>query len=187
MKIRKDTWHYQAFEFTFLFSDNDVPDHTTLPRYWVRIGVMSPFVALALVLLTVFWLVTMVVGNLVTILTGWGLFVSFCRGRILFQVREFDLIQLKINDVEVVFSFRLVAAIVWTIVLCSYLAYRFPHEAWLVMLIVMAVACIAALVYQVITRMDAYEERAQARFTEQHWDAEASDESFPPNVISFEP
>lgn len=76
--IRKGTWHYHVWRFTYYFSNiklggDNAPEQTNLCRYVSRMILMPIPISISFGLLVAFCIICVVVGNALTILSGTGL------------------------------------------------------------------------------------------------------------------
>ncbi len=80
MRIRKDTWHYRVWRFTHYFWDeigeyNTLPEQTNLCRYVNRTILMPIPICVGFGLLMALCVVIIVIGNVLTVLSGTGIFL----------------------------------------------------------------------------------------------------------------
>lgn len=121
MEVPKDKWLYRLWLLTFILSD-EPPRRTAARRYRMRAIFLPLPVAIMLVGLTAFWAAVTVVANLLTVLSGSGVFVTWEGSKS--YLREFD--GFMIGDQEI--NPHVIAATFWVGVILGFCYGHYPQE-----------------------------------------------------------
>jgi len=138
MQVSVDSLLHKLWQFTFL--SDEKPRRTTKWRFLLRVILLPIPAAIVLVLFFVLWVVLTLTGNLMTILSGTGIFVTWGNGSV--YVDEFD--RLPIRDYEI--PSQLVAALLWACVGLGLLWYHYPAGFMMYGLMTVKVVFIIAII-----------------------------------------
>lgn len=182
MEVRKDTWLYRLWLFTFTFDDGP-PRRTTPWRYRMRALFLPLPVVIVLAAFVVVWVVITVVGNWLTILSGSGVYVTWDDGES--YLSEFD--DIVIGDTEI--SSRVIAGVLWLCIAVGLLWYYYPDGFMMYGLMTVRVVIITAVIGAVslwaIARADKAENDDHDRIVSLMVAAKKAGKPVPAEVVVF--
>lgn len=181
MQVPVGSLLHKIWQFTFF---DEKPIRTTKRRFWLRVVLLPVPAAIVLILFIVLWAVLTLAGNLMTIFSGTGIFVTWSNGSV--YVEEFcDFPILEEYQVPS----QLVAALLWVCVGLSLLGYYYPNGFMTYGLMTAKIAFISIVIVAVsflaIVYADKAEDNDLDRIRDIARDAIAKKEEVPDEIVLF--